>query len=153
MIKKLSSASIVVRTCQEALLCLRATWLAPPALRRHCSPVEQQPSIACPREELCGPGAPRQALPIHGKGASITVRTCQSHPPLGSTLLPRSDPASPTRLWKMPRCLKEGPPTLPALRKHLTAAPGQILPGHGECTSTTKKKNTSKMKKLRTIPS
>ena len=49
----------------------------------------------------------------------------------------------------MPRCLKAGQPTLPTLRKHSAAAPGHTLPSHRECISTTKKKNTSKMKKLR----
>ena len=64
----------------------------------------------------------------------------------------QSDPVSPTRPQEMPNCLREDWPTLPALRKHSTAVPGQTLPSHGECTSTTIKKITSKMKKLRNHP-
>ena len=56
---------------------------------------------------------------------------------------------SPTHLWEMPHCLKAGQPILPTLRKHSAAAPGQTLTSHRECTSTMKKKNISKIKKLR----
>ena len=41
---------------------------------------------------------------------------------------------------------------MPALRKHSTAVPRQILTGYREYNSTRKKKTTSKMKKLRNHP-
>ena len=188
-----------------------------PTLWRGYTPTEQPPSTTHTLEELCSPEAPEQALPSHGKSASITVRSCQSCLPWGSALLPPSHPASPAHPWEalcscraavqhhpppgralQPRgaraspaqpqkvclhhvrtcqsclssgsppllqsdpyspahcqettcCLKEGWPTPPALRKDSTAVPGEALPSHTKCTSTMKKKITSKMKKL--IPS
>ena len=69
--------------------------------------------------------------------------------PWGSAPLSPGGPTGCSRSQEMPRCLKEDWPTPPALRKHSTAVPGQTLLGHGEYTSTKKKKITSKMKKLR----
>lgn len=84
----------------EALLCLGATWLALPALGKRCTSTEQPPSTACPLEEFRGPGAPGQALPGHGKSASIVVQTCHFHLPWGSTPLPWRYPASPAHPWE-----------------------------------------------------
>ena len=77
------------------------------------------------------------------------MQTCQHCLPLGSPPLLQRHPASPAHTWEAPCCLKENQPTLPALGKHSTAVPGKTLLGHRECTSTTKKKTTSKIKKLK----
>ena len=46
------------------------------ALWRGYTPVKQLPSTASSLEELCSPEMPEQALPSHGKSASIAGWAC-----------------------------------------------------------------------------
>ena len=85
---------------------------------------------------------------------------------MGSALPRWCTPASPGHPWEVLLCLGVSliaPPTLrkhpaaskkagqhhPHLRKHSKAVPGKTLPSLREWTTTTKKKNTNKMKKPR----
>ena len=117
---------------QKVLLCLRVTWLAPCILRKHSTTLEQA------GQHCLHSGSAQLPRSVPASPACL-----QKHPLLWS------DPASPTHPWEKHHCLKTDQPTLPALGKHSLAAPEQTLSSHRECTSTTKKKNTIKMKNLR----
>ena len=133
----------------KALLCLPVAQLAPPALGRCCTPTEQLPSTAHPQKSSVAqkhwgnpclatgslpPSWCRPASPSCPQQFLLSFRvTLLALPTLGNAPLPQRTPSNTTSPWK--------------------AVPGQTLPNHGECTSTTKKKITSKMKKLETIPS
>ena len=124
----------------EVLLCLRASKLVPPSLRKHCIPAKQASQHFPPLGQALQGRSARASLARQGKCATTMEQSCQSLPPYRSPPMLQSDPASPAHTQETPCCLREGQPTLPALRKHSTAAPGQTLPSHRECISTTKKK-------------
>ena len=112
-------------------------------------------------------GTPWPGLPSHGKHPCCLVHPGKPFPALGNAPLPqsdlasparcrkctpmRSDPAIPTHPQEAPLCCRARPPSTTHSQEELRGpgAPGKALPGHGECTSTSEKKNTGKMKKLR----
>ena len=82
----------------EVLLCLRVTWVAPPALGKHSTPVEEAGQNCPPLGVLSCLGVSQLAPPA--------FRKCP---------LLQSDPASPTHPQESHHCLKADQPTPPAL--------------------------------------
>ena len=101
-------------------------------------------------------------MPTPWKSSEAQKRQGKLCPATGSLPPLLCDPVSSACIWELllcfrvtllalptPRKCPASSNALPGLGKQSTAMPGQTLPVHGECTSTMKKKVTSKMKKLR----
>ena len=131
----------------------QAGWACPPS-ESTALLLRKPPSTVRPWEELHGQGAPVKALPGHRKYAYTTVCTCQSRQPMGRAPLSWSELARPAHLKEVLHSHWSKPPSIISHWEELcgSGALGQALSSHGECTSTTKKKNTRKMKKLRPLP-
>ena len=135
----------------EVLHFCGACWPALPDLRKSSEAQEHKgkPCLAT------GSAPPLRCTPAshtHPWEVLLCLRVTLLAPPtLGKHPLPRSgsDMASLAHTWEKPCCFKEGQKTTPSLRNPSPAASVQTMQGHRECTFSTKKKNTNKMKKLR----
>ena len=70
-------------------------------IKMKMAPTEQLSSTGCSLEELCSPETPGQALPSHGKSASIVGQPCQSCLYWRITPLSHSGLASHYQLWEL----------------------------------------------------